>query len=140
MSKYIAQRLMLSVPTILGLTMIVFFVLRVLTPVDAVDLQFAAANVSDPEAEARLREELGLTGPLPLQYLSWLGRMLTGDFGVSFYTGRTVVDELALRIPTSLEVGMGALAITIVIAISRHTQGLTITIAIIRTTIAVCVC
>ncbi|MGE3855983.1 MAG: ABC transporter permease, partial [Dehalococcoidia bacterium] len=117
MSKYIAQRLMLSVPTILGLTLIVFFVLRVLTPVDAVDLQFAAANISDPEAEARLREELGLTGPLPLQYLSWLGRMMVGDFGVSFYTGRTVVDELALRIPTSLEVGMGALAITIVIAI-----------------------
>ncbi|MDA0353828.1 MAG: ABC transporter permease [Chloroflexi bacterium] len=117
MSKYIAQRLLLAVPTVLGLTMLVFFVLRVLVPVDAVDLQFAAAGMKDPEQEAALRESLGITGPLPLQYLSWLGRLMTGDFGVSFYTGRTVVDELALRIPTSLEVGMGALMITIVIAI-----------------------
>ncbi len=117
MAKYVAQRLLLSIPTLIGLTLVVFFVLRVVIPIDAVDLKFASAGVSDPEKAKELREELGITGPLAVQYLRWAGRLVSGDFGKSFYTGRTVAEELILRVPTSLEVGLGALLITIVIAI-----------------------
>ena len=117
MGKYVAQRLLLSIPTLIGLTLVVFFVLRVVIPIDAVDLKFASAGVSDPEKAKELRQELGITGPLAVQYLRWAGRLASGDFGKSFYTGRTVAEELILRVPTSLEVGLGALLITIVIAI-----------------------
>lgn len=117
MLKYVMQRLALSVPTIVGLTMIVFFLLRAVVPIDAVDLKFANAGVNDPARAAELREELGITGPLPLQYIRWVGRMVSGDLGKSFYTGRSVLEELAYRVPTSLEVGFGALLITIVLAI-----------------------
>jgi peptide/nickel transport system permease protein len=108
---------MLSVPTLVGLTMVVFFLVRVVVPVDSVDLKFAGAGVSDPEREAELREELGITGPVALQYVGWAGRMLRGDFGKSFYTGRSVAEEIGARVPVSMEVGFGALAITVALAI-----------------------
>ena len=117
MAKYVGQRLLLSVPTLVGLTLVVFIVLRIVVPVDAIDLRFASAGVSDPERARQLREQLGLTGSVPVQYLRWAGGLLRGDLGTSLYTGRTVVEELAMRLPTSLEVGMGALLITVVVSI-----------------------
>src|SRR5579871_6475069 len=117
MLRYFGERLLLAIPTLLGLTILVFFVLRVVIRVDAVDLRFAGAGVNDPQKAAELRHQFGLTGPLPLQYLHWLGNMARGDFGKSFYTGRTVAEDLRLRLPTSLEVGLGALIISLIIAI-----------------------
>jgi len=117
MAKYVGQRLLLSIPTLVGLTLVVFVVLRAVVPVDAVDLKFASAGGSDPERAKQLREEMGLTGPLPVQYLRWASRLVQGDLGTSFYTGRSVVEELKMRLPTSLEVGLGALIITVVVSI-----------------------
>ena len=117
MAKYVGQRLLLAIPTLVGLTLVVFFVLRIVVPVDAVDLRFAAAGVSDPERARQLREQMGLTGSVPVQYLRWAGGLLRGDLGTSFYTGRSVMEELAMRLPTSLEVGMGALLITVVVSL-----------------------
>jgi peptide/nickel transport system permease protein len=117
MAKYVGQRLLLAIPTLVGLTLVVFIVLRLVVPVDAVDLRFAAAGVSDPERARQLREQMGLTGSVPVQYLRWAGGLMRGDLGTSFYTGRSVVEELAMRLPTSLEVGMGALLITVVVSI-----------------------
>ena len=104
-------------PTLLGLSLFVFFAVRVLIPVDSVDLKFVGAGVDDPEREQELREEFGLTGPVWLQYVNWAVNTLKGDFGASFYTGRGVAEELIRRIPVSLEIGFGALAITTVIGI-----------------------
>lgn len=117
MLKYLGQRLLLAVPTLVGLTLVVFFVLRVVIKVDAVDLKFAGAGVNDPQRAQQLRQELGLTGSLTSQYLHWMGNLLRGDLGKSFYTGRTVSEEMRQRVPTSLELGIGALFITIVLAI-----------------------
>lgn len=117
MVKYVAQRLLLSIPTLIALTLVVFVIVRVVIPIDAVELRFATAGVNDPEKAQELRTQLGITGPLPMQYIRWAGRLATGDFGTSFYSGRSVAEELKFRIPTSLEVGLGSLAITIVIAI-----------------------
>ena len=117
MGRYVAQRLLLAVPTLIGLTIVVFFIVRVVVPVDSVDLKFAGAGVSDPVRAAELRKELGITGPIPLQYLGWAGKMLRGDFGKSFYTGRSVAEEIEARVPVSMEVGLGALLITVIFAI-----------------------
>ena len=117
MAKYLVQRLALAVPTLLGLTILVFFLLRVVIPIDSVDFASASAGTTDTARDAQLREELGLTGPLPLQYVRWVSRVVTGNFGRSFFTGRSVASELRYRIPTSLELGAGAIIITVVIAI-----------------------
>lgn len=117
MGKYIIQRLVLGVPTLLGLTLFIFFVFRVLIPVDVVDVATFDAETVDPALEQKLREEFGLTGPLPLQYIRWLGNIVTGDSGTSFFTGRSVTSEMLNRIPTSLELGMGALLISIAFSI-----------------------
>ncbi len=117
MAKYALQRLILAIPTVIGLTLVIFFLVRVAVPVDAVDIASAASESVDVEREERLREEYGLSGSLPEQYIGWAGRMLTGDFGTSFFTGRSVIDEMKRRIPVSLELGTGALIITLVVAI-----------------------
>ena len=97
--------------------MLVFFVIRVVVPVDSVELTYANQGADDPLRKAELRKELGLTGPVPLQYIAWIGRMTRGDFGRSFYTGRSVVTEMASRVPVSIVVGLGALTITVILAI-----------------------
>jgi peptide/nickel transport system permease protein len=105
------------VPTLLGLTILIFFALRVMIPADAVDIAFGEPDVPDPERMQELREEFGLTGPLHMQYLRWLGGVAQGDLGKSVFTGKPVTEELLRRVPTSLQLGLGALAITVVIAI-----------------------
>lgn len=117
MSRYLAHRIMLAIPTLVGLTILVFVLLRIVIPTDAIDIAFAETGVEDPAAEQRLREQFGITGPLPVQYLRWVGRMFTGDFGTSFYSDRSVTDEMVRRIPASLELGAGALLITVIVAI-----------------------
>jgi len=117
MSKYIVQRLVLSVPTILGLTVVVFFLIRALVPVDMVDVATSQTGGRDLVNELRLKQEYGLTGSLPSQYVRWLGRVATGDMGRSFFTGRQVTEDLFHRIPTSVELGFGSLAITLLFGI-----------------------
>jgi len=117
MGQYIVQRIALMVPTLIGLTAVIFFALRVLVPTDAIDLAYDTDDIPDPERMQQLREEFGLSGPLPMQYLKWLGGVATGDLGISISSGRPVTEELYRRVPTSLQLGMGALVITMVIAI-----------------------
>jgi peptide/nickel transport system permease protein len=116
-TKYLVQRLILAVPTLLGLTLLIFFLLRVIIPVDVVDIASGETEQVDEERDARLRKEFGLDGPLPVQYVRWLGNIVRGDSGTSFFSGRSVTSELARRIPVSLELGLGALIIKLVIAI-----------------------
>ncbi|MGE0542663.1 MAG: ABC transporter permease [Dehalococcoidia bacterium] len=115
--NYIIQRLALTVPTILGLTVLVFFLLHVVIKTDAVDIMLAEYGSADPELAQQLREEFGLGGSMVTQYLRWLGNILTGDLGTSLFTKRSVASELATRMPTSIEIGVGALMLSTIIAI-----------------------
>lgn len=118
MLNYIAQRLVLAALTLLGLTVLVFVLIRVVIPVDTIDVALAASESNaDPDHAQRLREEYGLDGPLPVQYLRWLGGVVTGDFGTSFYTRQPVASEIASKITVSAEVGLLALLITVMLAI-----------------------
>lgn len=117
MLKYAIHRLMLAIPTIVGLTLVIFFLVRVVVPVDSVDIASAGRETVDLAREQQQREEHGLAGSLPEQYIGWAGRMLSGDFGTSFFTGRSVVEEMKQRIPVSLQLGTGALLITLIVAI-----------------------
>src|SRR3546814_17440784 len=65
----------------------------------------------------QIRGEYKPTGPLPLQYAKWLRGLAQGDLGTSIFSGRPVTEELLLRVPTSLELGLIALVLTLVVAV-----------------------
>ncbi len=110
------RRLLLLVPTLLGVTIVVFVLVRLL-PGDAATLQLQDAR-STPADEAALRAQLGLDKPIYLQYADWLGTLLHGDLGHSFRSKQPIAQELASRIPVTLELGMVALMIASVVATS----------------------
>lgn len=85
-----------------GVSIIVFLMIR-LIPGDAVTIMLGANTDVTPEREAELRARLGLNQPFLGQYLSWIGGVLRGDFGVSVWTGRPVSQEIAAHIWPTLE-------------------------------------
>jgi peptide/nickel transport system permease protein len=117
MQRYILQRLLLTIPTLLGLTMLVFFFLRVALPTDAVDKIVGEYGRNDVELQARLRKQLGLSSSVPSQYLHWVGGIMTGDMGKSLYSGVPVTTEMRRRIPVSLELGIVGLVSSVLVAI-----------------------
>jgi len=114
--KYVARRLLLMIPTLLGITIIVFMMTR-LTPQDTVDILVGEVGYQDLALKEQLRKEFGLTNSIPKQYVTWLGEILTGDFGSSLYSGRPVTEELKNRVPVSVELGALALAFSISLGI-----------------------
>ncbi len=126
MQKYIAQRLLLTVPTLLVVTLFIFMLLRVFLPDDVIDLIIGEYGQNNPEIKAALREQLGLDGALHKQYLNWMGvswfwggeaGLLQGDLGESLHSGRPVVGELQRRVPVSLELGLWALLTALIVSV-----------------------
>ena len=102
MLKYIAGRLVLLVPVLLGISIVTFALIR-LAPGDAVLIALGADARATPEQVAAIRRAHGLDQPVPVQYARWLGRVVQGDLGKSIRTGRTIRQELALRLPVTIE-------------------------------------
>ena len=92
MFSYVLRRLLAAVPIALGVSMVCFGLVY-LAPGDPV--QTLLPPDADAETVAQLKRLYGLDQPLPLQYLAWLGRVLSGDFGRSIATGRPVAEEIA---------------------------------------------
>lgn len=105
MLKFIAKRLLMLIPVLLGISFVVLLLLEI-TPGDPA--QMMLGSQATPEKVAALRVELGLEDPIPVRYVKFLGQIIQGDFGTSFQTKRPVVDDMVLRIPyTLLLVGVG---------------------------------
>src|SRR5438445_11316028 len=118
MSTYIAKRLLLIVPTLLGAAALVFVIMRVI-PGDVALVNFggdAGGNI-DPKQLAAMRHRHGLDQPLWMQFATWLWGVIRVDFGTSLWTGRPVIEELLIRLPLSLELALAATAVAVVIAI-----------------------
>lgn len=110
----IGKRILLLVPTLLGLSILLFLWVRALPGGPAVALLGERAT---SEAVAEINELYGFNRPLVEQYFTWLGRLLQGDFGVSIQTGRPVVEEFARRFPATLELSFAALILAIGIGV-----------------------
>ena len=118
MQRYVIERLLLVIPTVLGVTMLLFLITRVLLPADVVDLMLAQADrVGDPQLRRELETEYGLNRSVARQYVGWLGELARGDLGQSLHTRRPVADELKRRVPLTAELGVLALLVSLVIAI-----------------------
>src|SRR2546421_2620809 len=112
MLTYIARRLLVAVPTLLGVATVVFSLLRLLPANTAVIL---AAPTATPETIQHIREQLGLTLPLWEQYLGFLGRLAHGDLGDSTRTGAPVVQEILTRAPFTVELAVSGVVMAIAI-------------------------
>src|SRR5512138_1465218 len=100
MRTYVVERLIQLPIILLVVSALVFFSLR-LSPGDPVNL--ATENVRDPAEIERIRHEWGLDQPLLIQYLRYMGGVLHGDFGRTFFGNRPVADVLWQRFPATIE-------------------------------------
>lgn len=110
----LARRLLLSIPTLLLVSMVVFSLLAVLPgdPVAAI-----LGMEATPEAAAALRLKLGLDDPLLVQYGRWLWAVLHGDLGRSFIDNTPVADALWQRLPVTIELAIGSFLVAVIIAV-----------------------
>lgn len=115
MRQYIIKRLLLAIPTLLGVSLIIFFMLRVL-PGDLVQF-IAGENRVTPEFRAQVERELGLDKPAYEQYFLWLGDVARLDFGDSLRERTPINDRLQKTLPTTFEMAGLALIISIIIAV-----------------------
>jgi peptide/nickel transport system permease protein len=115
LQRYIAGRLLLILPTLIGVSLIVFFIMRII-PGDPVEVILGGEGGSEAQ-KARLREQLGLDRPKVVQYLDWAGSMLRLDFGTSVLNGDPIGDDIANRLPVTAELAFGAVLISTLIAL-----------------------
>ena len=109
MIQYSIQRILLAIPTLLGITVISFLIMH-LAPGDPAIL-LAGEDATDADIQV-IREYLGLDKPLLVQYGTWLGRVLQGDLGISFYVqGASVTELILLRLPATLEIAITGLVL-----------------------------
>src|ERR671923_591191 len=113
MRKYLARRAVYAAVTLFGVSLSIFVILRVLPgdPLVAILGVEGHARMT-PADRARIMADLGLSDPLPVQYLRWLGDIGAGRLGKSFFRGDTVSELIAHRGPISAEIGVLALVIS----------------------------
>ncbi len=117
MTRYIINRLLLMIPTLLGVAIISFVLLRAV-PGDIVLLKLAGdgGQVSDAVLQAE-RARLGLNKPMHEQFLDWIVGAARLDFGLSMWTGRPIMHEVAIRLELSLQLTIMATIIATLLAV-----------------------
>lgn len=111
---FLVRRLLLAIPTLAGVLIAVFLLLYV-APGDPV--QQMVGERADSVTIARLRTELKLDESLPVQFVSYVGGVLRGDFGRSYITGRPIMQDIRERFPKTAQLALAAMTIAIVLGI-----------------------
>lgn len=104
------------IPTLIGMSIIIFLMLRLL-PGDIVDIIAGADAQTDSASRAKLREAMGLSDPLHVQYARWMWDLLNGDPGTSMRSGKPVGELLWRALPITIEMALLSVAIAAVVAI-----------------------
>ena len=115
MASFILRRLLLAIPTLIGVLIVTFLLLYV-APGDPV--QAMVGERADEETIARLRKELHLDEPLPKQFALYVGGIARGDLGNSYITRRPIVQDIAERFPKTLQLAGAAMLIAVVVGIT----------------------
>ncbi|MBI4279014.1 MAG: ABC transporter permease [Armatimonadetes bacterium] len=114
MAAYLLRRLALSLPTIAGISLLVFLLAH-LVPGDIVDVMLGAMRT--PEKVAQLRALFGLDRPLSVQFALWLKDAMRGDLGNSLYTGRSVMQEITAVLPPTAQLAAASIAVSVLVAV-----------------------
>jgi peptide/nickel transport system permease protein len=121
MRRYIVIRLLLMFPTLLGVAVLVFLLMRVI-PGDIVELKYAGVGTyASKETLAKERALLGLDKPLWQQFLSWMWGIVRLDFGTSMWTGRPISQEIAIRLQLSVQLAVMATLVAVFLSIPLGT-------------------
>src|SRR5215218_1102838 len=114
MRRYMMQRLLLVVPTLLGVTIAISLLVRFI-PGGAASA-FCSEGCTKEQTVA-IEKSLGLDRPWPVQYVEWLGNALTGDLGEGFQNRRSVADDIRTRLPVTLQLGLMAMIVGLLISL-----------------------
>ena len=116
MLKYFAKRLLIMIPMMLLISALVFFSMQ-LMPVDPISYMVSPDMAMDSANIEALRESLGLNDPLIIRYLRWLWDILHGDFGYSIVDGSPISRIIALKLPATFELAIGALILSTILGV-----------------------
>src|SRR6267142_782662 len=114
MRTYILRRLLQIIPTILGITFVVFVMMRSIPGDPVVSL---LGDAYTEENAIKARHDYGLDKPVLVQYFIWLGKLVQGDWGTSILSGRPVLKDVLVRLPVTLELVVLSMAVALAIAI-----------------------
>jgi peptide/nickel transport system permease protein len=107
---------MLMVPTLFGISVIIFVLLRIM-PGNIVDILYDAAGYVNPQEKAKIEAELGLDKPIVVQYATWISGLAHGDLGYSYVSERPAVDEILPRIPVTAKLAALSLAFAVLLGV-----------------------
>lgn len=119
MKNYLLHRILTSLLVLIGIS-VLSFILGVFSPGDPAELVLNQNGLESPTEQQILamREELGLNQPLYLQYAHWINNLFSGNLGISYITGRDILQEIFLRLPTTIELALIALFMATFLGIS----------------------
>ncbi len=115
MLRYVARRLIAAVPTLVGVSLVVFLLVHLL-PGDPA--RVIAGLLASDEDVARIRHQLGLDEPLPVQLGLYFGRLVVGDLGLSARTSQPVLGEVLARLPHTIELAVTSVVLATVVGIA----------------------
>jgi peptide/nickel transport system permease protein len=115
MYPYLLRRLLLMIPVLIGVTFLVFSIIRLIPGDPATAI---AGEMATPQLIALVRKELGLDEPMLKQYGIYLQRLAVGDLGKSLRSGVKVSEELSARLPNTLKLAIGAIILAAVVGIA----------------------
>jgi peptide/nickel transport system permease protein len=119
MSTYVTRRLLMLIPMLVGVSLVVFVIMR-LIPGDIATIVLmrpTGESGADAKALAELRQKLGLDRLLPLQSLNWVAGLTRLDGGSSLWSGEPVFDEIFQRLPLTVELKLLAIAFSLAVAL-----------------------
>lgn len=114
MKHYFLKRILLLIPTLIGITFISFLLLKAL-PGDPV--QGLAGERTSPETIKRLQKELGTDRPVLFQYTGYIKLLFQGDLGRSYYTNRSITEDIREKLPNTLKLAVGAMIFSVIIGL-----------------------
>jgi len=113
---YVTKRLLIAVVTLVGMSMVIFVLMR-LAPGNIVDILFESAGYVDQADKKQLERELGVDRPLVVQYARWMGEVARGDLGKSYRYDMPAWKIIKPRLPVTLELAFLALLFSILLGV-----------------------
>ncbi|MBN1316071.1 MAG: ABC transporter permease [Anaerolineales bacterium] len=114
MLAYFIRRLIALIPVLFLVSIIVFIIMHAI-PGDPIDVMYGTEGISE-ETRAAVEHKLGLDQPIPVQYLRWLGRFVTGDWGVSFINGQPIARTILQKLPATYFLSLTSMVAAVLIS------------------------
>jgi peptide/nickel transport system permease protein len=113
---YIVRRLLLMLVTLVGMSILIFVMLR-LVPGNITDIIFDSAGFVNPAQKAKIERQLGLDQPIAVQYVNWIGGLMRGDLGYAYVSEKPAIDEILPRIPVTAKLAALALIFSVLFGV-----------------------